>query len=307
MMRKTYLRISASLVFTALITSCASASNLEKGLPSPSQAEPSVIVSDAAPFSTVRAWLGLLSQGDITKSQALEDGSVYRPLMTSTAIASASQVSLTSGTTTLPIPRGYKDISLVITRFFAHYHPGPGPKDEMQTWDVVLGEPLTHVEHWRVLGATHVGQSSTLLQLAGESADDRANITTAPTVTAEMITGARLTLAGFLDAEKVGDLVKARSFLDSRLDLKWNFAATFGAVKDFKLKNLIVERFINGTYWPLGWYSPPYRPGLGYRVSLPVGAYYTLKHPTIFDLISVFTVSLRDDGKWLIVNAGTSP
>ena len=268
--------------------------------------KPSAPALISTPFSTVREWLGLISHGEIVKSRSLEDGSVYGPTMVSVGLSSASQISLTSGTTPLPIPVGYKTISLVVTRFFANLRPGQGLKNGIETLDVVVGEPLTASGHWRILGATQVGQSRTLLRLAGEG-DDHANIATPPKVTAKMITGARMALAGFLQAEKNQDLTQARSFLDARLDLKWDFAATFGAVKDFKLKDLIVGRMNSGSYWPSGWDSPPYRPGVGYQVSLPVTASYILQHPTIFDLISVFTLSLRDDGKWLIVNAGTSP
>jgi len=306
MMRSSLLKVSATAMLLVTISSCGGASKDEKGISSPLMSKPSAPALISTPFSTVREWLGLISQGKIAKSLALEDGSVYGPTMVSVSLSSASQISLTSGTTPLPTPVGYKTISLVVTRFFAHLRPGQGPKDGIETLDVVVGEPLTASGHWRVLGATQVGQSRTLLRLAGEG-DDHANIATAPKVTAKMITGARMALAGFLQAEKNQDLAQARSFLDARLDLKWDFAATFGAVKDFKLKDLIVGRMNSGNYWPSGWDSPPYRPGVGYQVSLPVLAAYTLQHPTIFNPTSVFTLSLRDDGKWLIVNAGSSP
>ena len=165
-MRSSLLRVSATAMLLVTISSCGGASKDEKGISSPLMSKPSTPALISTPFSTVREWLGLISHGEIVKSRALEDGSVYGPTMVSVGLSSASQISLTSSTTPLPIPVGYKTISLVVTRFFANLRPGQGLKDGIETLDVVVGDPLTASGHWRVLGATQVGQSRTLLRLA---------------------------------------------------------------------------------------------------------------------------------------------
>ena len=294
-MRKSYLSVAVAAVLLVTVTSCSGAGKDEKGLSNHSKAKTSAPALNSTPFSTVREWLGFISQGQITKSLALEDNSIYGPTMASASITSASQISLTTGSTPLPIPHGYKNISLVVTQFWAHLSAGQGLKDGKMGWDVVVGEPLIGPNHWRVLGVAHIGQSRTLLRLSGEG-DDYANIVSPPKVTAQMIRGARMAVSGFLEAEKRRDVIKARSFLDTRLDLKYDFAAGWlSTVDSFKFKDLIVERFMNGAYWPFGWDSPPYRPGVGYQVSLPVLATYVLRQSAPSPTSSFFTVSLRDD------------